>query len=134
MQAPDVIIIFLILKQNIPVPTWIRNFYQLTWVESSGELFLSLVFHPSENFFTFSSSSPEPENQFQANLAQSILGWELSFSNERFHPFPMGVRCINEIAKFIHKISKSSSPKPLGQFYQIWHKSFLGEGNSSFFN
>ena len=32
------------------------------------------VVHHCRKLFTFSSSSPEPLNQFQPNLAQSILG------------------------------------------------------------
>ena len=40
--------------------------------------------------FTFSSSSPEALGQFQPNLAQSILGWRLDYSNEGPFIFPWG--------------------------------------------
>ena len=41
--------------------------------------------------FTYSSSSPELlQGQFQPNLAQSILGWRLDYSNEGPFLFPWG--------------------------------------------
>ena len=41
--------------------------------------------------FTFSSSSPEPLDQFQSNLAQSILGWRgFKFVQMKFPNLPKG--------------------------------------------
>lgn len=55
------------------------SFFQLTWAESSTELFWSLYVwrlsvYPSVcKLFTFSTSSPELLGQFQPKFAQSIL-------------------------------------------------------------
>ena len=58
---------------------WMQCF-KITWAERSSELFLSHVVRrlsvhpPVYKLFAFSSSS-EPLDQFQPNLAQSVRGW-----------------------------------------------------------
>ena len=52
-----------------------------------------ITFCPSSvcKLFTFSSFSPEPQGQFQPNLAQSILGWSrFKFVQMKGHPFFQG--------------------------------------------
>ena len=87
--------------------------------------------HPSVcpsvyKLFTFSSSySPEPLCQFQANLAQSILGWrEFRFIQMKGHTLFQG-EIIRKKQKYIDKIFKSS-PEPLGQFQPNLEQSILG--------
>ena len=47
--------------------------------------------HCRRKLFTISSSSPEPQSQFQPNLAQSILGqWGFKFVQLKAMPFFQG--------------------------------------------
>ena len=81
--------------------------------------------------FTFSSSSQEPADQFQSNLAQSILKcWGLNFfSNEGLRLFPRGDNY--EIAK-IHWRNLKILLKQLSQYFnQIWHKVYLSNEDST---
>ena len=66
--------------------------------------------------FTFSSSSPEPLDQSQTNLVQSIFGWWkfIFFSNEGPHSFPKGYPCdIAKINRRNFKIFYSRTTGPI---------------------
>ena len=51
--------------------------FKLTWAEGSfwSKFVLRCCRRRCHKLFTFSSSSPEPQGQFQPNFAQSILGY-----------------------------------------------------------
>ena len=78
-------------------------------------------------------SSPEPLDQFQANLARCILGWRgLKLVQMKDPPFSKGRWLLNS-KNTLTNLKKSSSPEPLSQFNQAWQKASLGAGDSSLF-
>ena len=97
---------------------------------------LSVVRHRCcrcRKFFTFSSSSREPLGKFQPNLAQSIHGLrEFKFVQMKGPALFQG-EIITKYLRYILRKLKNLLLKHWVNFNQTWHKAFLGDEDSSFF-
>ena len=91
---------------------------QLSW-KLKWALLITCCLSSVRKLFTFSSSSPEPLDHFQPNLAQSILGVKMIknfFLNEGSRPSQSGDNC-KKVTIHYWNFLKSSSPEPLGHFH-----------------
>lgn len=100
------------MYENVRERSKVVVFFLHTWAVSSSVLFGSFLFvRPFVcKCFTFSTFSPEPQGQFQLNLAQSIIGWrELKFV--KTEGLPLSKREI-KISWTCVRILKKKSQKP----------------------
>lgn len=101
------------------------GFFLHTWAVSSSDLFRSCLFvRPFVcKCFTFSTFSPEPQGQFQLNLAQSIIGWrELKFvKTEGLRPLSIGrLRFLEHVLELKKKFPKTIWQEKLKIVWNYW--------------
>ena len=116
-----------------------KNLHKLTWVEGSmscSDQNLSVVrrrHRCCRKLFTFSSSATDRLEQFQPNLAQSILEWRgFKFVQMKGAALTKG-RWLRNSENTLTHFKNLHLQIHRANFNQTWRKEFMGEEDSGLF-